>query len=192
VKKVVRFAQENGKVVAEVINNHDRNKVKVVRPFEEAIEEVYIKDGIITGFIKVKNLEAGRQVLVRYSEDSWKGFKQVTPRRVERITDPKGREEIKIVKERNGLLSRRRKQVNPSANSRVASQEMTYLFKIEVEQPELRQVELVVISSLNNVIDTNHQQCYLFKCSRRSWEANSNALPSARESHNTNSTSRQS
>ena len=180
VKKVVRFAQEaNGKVVAEVINTDER--VNFVRPFEESIDEVYIKEKVITGFIKVKNLESGRQVLVRYSEDNWKSFKQVIPRRVERITNSKGKEEIKIIKERNGLLSRRRKQVNPSANSPIATQEMTYLFKIEVEQPELRQVELVVISSLNNVIDTNHQQCYLFKRSRRSWEANTKALSSSRE-----------
>ena len=185
VRKVVRFAQENGKVVAQVINNHDRDKaVKVVRSFEESIEEVFIKEGVITGFIKVKNLEPGRQVLVRYTEDNWKGFKQVNPRRVERIIDSKGRKQIKTVKEKNGLLSRRRKQVNPSVNSTIVNQEMTYLFKFEVEQTELHQVELVVISSLNNVIDTNHQQCYLFKRSRRSWEANGTPKPSPKDIYN--------
>ena len=173
-KKVVRFAEYNGKVVAEVFNDGDRdNTINVKQPLEESLEEVYIKDGRISGFIKVKHLESGRQVLVRYTEDNWKCFKQVESRRVERIIDSKGKMQIKRVKERNSILSRRRKQVNPSVD-------YTYLFEFCMDQAEVHQVELVVISSLNDVIDINHKQCYQIKCPRFGWEANGTG-PSPRD-----------
>ena len=167
-KKVVRFAEANGEIVAEVFYRNDRDKpTKMIRHLEECVDEVYIKNGTITGFVNVKNLESGRQVLVRYTEDNWESFKQVKPKRVIRKTDSKGRKRMKIVRERRNKLLRRRKQVNPGS-----IQELTFLFKIPVNETTLHQVELVIISSLNDVIDTTHQQCYLFKCPRRSWEEN--------------------
>ena len=170
-KKVVRFAEANGEVVAEVFYRNDRDRPsKLVRHLEECVDEAYIKNGAITGFIKVKNLESGRQVLVRYTEDNWESFKQVKTKRVIRKTDSKGRQRVKIVKERKNKLLRRRKQINPGSTT--ANQDTTFLFKIKVDETSLHQVEIVIISSLNNVIDTTHQQCYLFKCSRRGWEDN--------------------
>lgn len=183
-KKVVRFAEANGEVVAEVFYRSDTDKpTKMVRHLEECVDEVYIKNGTITGFIKVKNLESGRQVLVRYTEDNWESFKQVKPKRVVRKTDSKGRQHLKIVKERKSKLLRRRKQINPGSTT--ANQQMTFLFKMKVDETALHQVELVIISSLNDEIDTTHQQCYLFKCPRRSWEEHTTDI------NRTNNSSRQ-
>ena len=165
IKKVVRFAEDGGKVLAQVMNNNEER-------LDEALEEVYIKDGLIRGFIKVRNLEPGRQVIVRYTDNNWKGFKQVQAQHIERIIDSKGKGQIRHVKVKNGKLSRRLKQVNPCVGTKSETHEMTYYFKMKVEQSKLNQVELVIISSFNNVIDTNHQHCYTLKPLRCSWEVN--------------------
>ena len=182
IKKVVRFAEEDGKVLTQIMNNHESNK-NVVGSLDESLEDVYMRGGVIRGFITVKNLEAGRQVLVRYTEDNWLGFQQVTSKRVQRTIDSKGRQQLKEVKEKNSRLPRRRKQVDPSPDY-----EKTYFFKFEVDETKLNDVELVIISSLDNVIDTNHRQCYSFKCVRRSWEASSTVCS---RPMNVNSSSRQ-
>lgn len=175
-KKVVRFAEQDGKVVAEVINVDGWSNVgRDVGPLQESLEEVYIKNGLLSGFITVKNLEPGRQVLVRYTENNWKAFKQTKPRQIRRVIDSKGREKIKFVKEKNSILSRRRKRVKPGEikvlSKNAEAQNVTYLFKIQLDSSNVHYVELVVISSFEDVIDTNHQQCYLLKNTRPSWEA---------------------
>ncbi|XP_046843040.1 uncharacterized protein LOC124437062 isoform X3 [Xenia sp. Carnegie-2017] len=152
--KVVRFAEVDGEVLTEVFENSNEDM-----SLDENIDEVYVKNGQVTGFIEVKNLEMGREVLVRYSETNWTDFKQMKPKRVSRIVDRKGHIKIKILPQRNGKRSRRRKQIAPcDVNSR---EECTYMFRLGL-QKDLGQLELVVISSFNNIIDTNHKQCYKF------------------------------
>lgn len=124
------------------------------KAFHETLEEVYInEDGVVTGFLRISNLEPGRKVIVRYTENEWKTFKEVLAYNSE---DSMG--------DRNFWKSTKTKDIrshrNAPWNKRSKDDVLKYSFNFSISRRMLSRVELVVISTVDGTIDHRHEQRY--------------------------------